>query len=340
MSTLRTGVVGFGLAGRVFHAPLVAAEPGLELRAILTRNPERGIDAARRWPDALVTDRLDALLDAVDVVVVATPNRAHAEIALAAVQAGRAVVVDKPLAASVAEAERILAAGGRVTTFQNRRWDGDFLTARALVESGALGDVVRFESRFDRFRPTPAPGAWRELADAEEGGGLLLDLGSHLVDQAVLLLGPPTGVYAEIDVARPGAAVDDDVFLALTHPGGARSHLWMSAIAPLHGPRLRVSGMRAGFECSGLDPQEAQLADGLLPGAPGWGQAPPGRFADASGSREQPLEPGAYERFYAGVVAWLRDDAAPPVDPADSLAGLRILAAARRSAAEARVVAV
>ena len=335
---LRTGIVGYGLAGKVFHAPLVDAEPGLEVGAIFTRNPERGMDAARTYPDALVTDDLGHLLDAVDLVVVATPNRWHPDIALAAIERGLPVVVDKPLASTVTEGRRMLAAGGRITTFQNRRWDGDFLTARHLVADGALGDVVRFESRFDRFRPTPNPDAWRERGDAAEGGGLLLDLGAHLVDQAVLLLGPPVNVYAEVGARRPGAAVNDDVFVALAHADGGHSHLWMSVLAPLHGPRIRLSGLRAGFECHGLDPQEPQLAEGRRPGDPGWGESPPGALTDESGRREQPLLAGRYEDFYAGVVAWLVDGAPPPVDPRDSLAVLEILDGARRSTAERTVV--
>ena len=206
------------------------------------------------------------------------------------------------------------------------------------MEAGTLGEIVRFESRFDRFRPEVNTGAWRELPDAREGGGLLLDIGSHLVDQAVQLLGPPVGVYAEVDARRPGARVDDDVFVALEHPGGARSHLWMSVIAPLQGPRLRVSGLRGGVETSGLDVQEAQLAKGVRPGDPGWGAGADARLAGADGDRRVALEPGAYEQFYAGVVSWLRDGAPPPVDPAESLAVLRILELARLSAAERRVV--
>jgi scyllo-inositol 2-dehydrogenase (NADP+) len=228
------------------------------------------------------------------------------------------VVVDKPLAPSVAEAEQLLAAGGRVTVFQNRRWDGDFLTLRRVL--GDLGPVVRLESRFERFRPEVRADAWRELPDAAEGGGLLLDLGAHLVDQARVLFGHPLRVYAEIGTRRPHARVDDDVFLALEHEDGVHAHLWMSATQPLFGPRFRVSGLRAGFASDGLDPQEAQLAAGLRPGDPGFGVMPP-------------LEPGRYVAFYEGVVAWLRDGAPPPVDPADALAGLRILEAARRSAA-------
>ena len=336
MSALRVGVAGFGLAGQVFHAPLIAAVEGLELATILTSSPERQARARAAYPEARVVAAQDELWDGLDLLVVAAPNRAHVPLGLAAVERGVAVVVDKPLAPSAAEAERLIeaaeGAGVPLTVFQNRRFDGDFLTLRKLVDDGVLGDLLRFESRFERFRPEVGPG-WRELADAAEGGGLLLDLGAHLVDQARELLGPPLRVYAEIDVRRPGAQVDDDVFLALEHPGGARSHLWMSAVAPLHGPRFRASGTRAGFATDGLDPQEPQLSEGLRPGDAGYGVGQPGLVSGVGGSEELPLERGAYERFYEAAVPWLRSGAAPPVDPLDSLAGLRVLETARRAAA-------
>ncbi|HEX2086582.1 MAG TPA: Gfo/Idh/MocA family oxidoreductase, partial [Solirubrobacteraceae bacterium] len=216
-----------------------------------------------------------------------------------------------------------------------RRWDGDFLTARRLVEDGVLGDVLRFESRFERFRPEIKEG-WRERGAAEEGGGLLLDLGSHLVDQARVLFRHPVRVYAEIDRRRAGAEVDDDVLLALEHPGGTRSLLWMSSIAPLHGPRLGVTGLRGGFAVDGLDPQEDQLGAGLRPGDPGFGERErPGRLVDAAGERAQPIEPGRYASFYEAVR-----DGEVPVDPRDAVAVLRVLEAARRSAAEHAVVGV
>jgi predicted dehydrogenase len=237
---------------------------------------------------------------------------------------------------SAADAEELIEAAERagvpLTVFQNRRFDGDFLTLSRLVEEGALGTVTRFESRFERFAPEVSSG-WRELPDVAEGGGLLLDLGAHLVDQSTQLFGPPQSVYAEIEARRPGAQVEDDVFLALEHLGGVRSHLWMSSVAPLRGPRFRVSGLGAGFASDGLDPQEPQLIDGARPGDPGYGQAPPGTLVDAQGSRELPLEPGAYQRFYEAVVAWLREGAPAPVDPRDSMACLRVLDAARESAA-------
>jgi predicted dehydrogenase len=335
---IRVGIAGFGLAGRVFHAPLVAAVDGLELSVVVTSDAGRGEQARAAHPGVQVVASVDDAWPELDVLVVATPNRVHASLALEAIAREVPVVVDKPFAVTSADAERVLEAGGRVTVFQNRRWDGDFLTAQRLVEDGTLGRVTRLESRFERFRPEIKEG-WRELGAPEEGGGQLFDLGAHLVDQATVLFGDPVRVYAEVAAQRSGAAVDDDAFVALEHPGGVRSHLWMGAVAPLAGPRLRLSGLGGGFACDGLDPQEGQLADGLRPGDAGYGERGPGRLVGPDGAeREQPLEPGRYESFYAGVRAWLEDGAPAPVDPHDSLTGLRVLEAARASAAAHDVI--
>ena len=344
-AALRVAIAGYGLAGEVFHAPLIAATSGLSVAAVATSDAERGARARAAYPGVAVAADAEALLRDVpdiDLLVVATPNRLHVPIAGAALARRIAVVVDKPLAPDAAAAAALVddfaAAGVPLTVFQNRRWDGDFLTVRRIVESGELGAVTRLESRYERFRPQVGGGAWRELPDTEEGGGLLLDLGAHLVDQALTLFGYPVRVYAEIDVRRPGARVDDDVFVALQHAGGERSHLWMSAIAPLGGRSLRASGTLAGVHTPGLDPQEDQLAAGLRPGDPGWGEGKPARFVDGAGERALALERGAYERFYAGVRDALRDGTQMPVDPRDSVAALRVIAAARRSAQAAAVI--
>jgi len=313
---MNVALAGYGLAGAVFHAPLIEAVDGLELAKVMTRSPERAEAARAAHPGIEVVESVDALVDAADVLVVASPNTSHVEIGLVGLAAGLHVVVDKPMAVTAADAQRLLDTGReRVTVFHNRRWDGDFLTAQRLLREGALGPVTRFESRFERFRPEIKQG-WRE--ETGVGGGVLLDLGPHLVDQALQLFGPPESVYAEVRTRRPAAHVDDDVFIALQHAGGEISHLWMSAIAPLHGPRFRVSGLEAGFACDGLDPQEAQLRDGMRPGDPGFGEV-------------EGLERGSYERFYEGVRDWVRGDAPPPVDPADGVRVLEVLEQCRSS---------
>ncbi|MFC4061257.1 Gfo/Idh/MocA family oxidoreductase [Planomonospora corallina] len=342
---LRVGLVGYGVAGAFFHAPLIAATPGLRLTTVVTRDPRRAAEASGRY-GVRVAAGAEELWDSVDLVVVASPNRTHVPLATAALSAGLPVVVDKPLAATAAEARGLLdlarERGLMLTVFQNRRWDGDFLTIERLVASGELGAVRRLESRFERWRPVPK-GGWRELGGAEEVGGLLYDLGSHLVDQALRLLGPVTSVYAESDVRRAGVASDDDTFIALTHAGGARSHLWASAVAPLLGPRFRVLGAEAGYVKHGLDVQEDRLRAGLVPGSPGFGDDPEERWGvlgtEESGRRIR-TEPGAYLDFYAAVVTALREGAAPPVDPEEVAYALTVLEAARRSAAEGTAVAL
>jgi predicted dehydrogenase len=226
-STLRSrrvGIIGYGLAGRVFHAPLIAATPGLEVGAIVTSDPGRAAQARNNHPGAEVVPDAAAIFarpDPLDLVVVATPNDSHVPLALRSIEAGVAVVIDKPLAAAVADGRRLIerseAAGVLLTVFQNRRWDNDFLTLRSLLDEGRLGRVHRFESRFQRWRPQLRRDSWREDPDPRRAGGLLYDLGAHVIDQALVLFGPVTSVYAELDRRRAGSIVDDDVFVSLTH---------------------------------------------------------------------------------------------------------------------------
>ncbi|MBC3982288.1 Gfo/Idh/MocA family oxidoreductase [Streptomyces sp. AC536] len=351
---LRVGLIGYGLAGSVFHAPLVAATEGLRLHTVVTSRPERRREAQDAYPDLRAVagaDELFAAADELDLVVIASPNRTHVPLARAALEAGLSVVVDKPLAATAAEAREVSALaderGLLLSAFQNRRWDNDFRTVARLVRQGALGDVQRFESRFERWRPRPK-GGWRESGDPAEIGGLLYDLGSHLVDQALTLFGPVTSVYAECDVRRPGAEADDDTFLALTHASGVRSHLWASATTAQLGPRFRVLGSAAGYVKYGLDPQEAALRAGRRPGdGPGWGVEPEsawGRIGAGASPLDDPgeavpTEPGDYPAYYAAIERALRSGGPPPVTGAQAAAALAVLEAARRSATESRAVA-
>ena len=344
---IRVALIGYGLAGASFHAPFIATTPSLALRAIVTRDPERRARAAHDHPQAQLVDDADVLwrqAGGLDLVVVATPNRTHVPLARAALEAGLAVVVDKPFAPTAAEGEALIREARRrglpLTVYHNRRWDGDFITLRRLVAAGSLGTVFRFESRFDRWRPTPK-GNWRESGDPAEAGGILYDLGSHLIDQALLLLGPVTSVYAELDRRRAGVEADDDSFLALTHASGARSHLGMSAVAAQTIVRLRVLGSQAAYVKHGLDVQEEALRRGERPDQPGWGEEPPARWGSlGAGDETQPVptDRGQYPAFYAGVARALRDGGPMPVDPEDALAGLRIIEAAQRSEATGDVV--
>jgi scyllo-inositol 2-dehydrogenase (NADP+) len=225
-----------------------------------------------------------------------------------------------------------------LTVFHNRRWDGDFLTLRRVVAEGGVGAIARLESRFDRWRPAVAAGAWRERPEPEEAGGLLADLGSHLIDQALVLFGPPVEVYGELDRRRPGAAVDDDVFVALTHRGGERSHLSAGMLAAAPAPRFRLVGDAGTVETFGLDPQEEALHEGVRPDADGWGRVPEerwGRLWDDAGSHPLPSEAGDYPAFYAGVGDALRAGGPPPVPGAQAVAVLEVIEAVREASAEA-----
>ncbi len=346
---IRVGLLGYGLAGSVFHGPLIAATPGLHVAAIVTANPARQARATADHAGVRLLATADELwlhAGELDLAVIATPNRSHVPLALSALEAGLAVVVDKPLATTVADGRRLLAAaherGLPLTVFQNRRWDGDFLTVRRLIEEGALGPVGRFESRFERWRPEIEPG-FRERGAPEEAGGVLFDLGAHLIDQALVLFGPVASVYAEIDRRRAGAEVDDDAFVALHHASGTRSHLWMSAATPQLGPRFRVLGGRAGYTKWGLDPQEAALANGQRPSNVGFGEDPEsgwGRLGVEGETRPVRTERGRYDAFYGSVAAALRGGTPLPVDPADSVTVLEIIESAHRSAAIGQPIAL
>ncbi|MFE8950893.1 Gfo/Idh/MocA family oxidoreductase [Streptomyces althioticus] len=347
---LRVGLVGYGLAGSVFHAPLIAATQGLALDTVVTSNPERQAQARAEYPDVRVAasaDELWARADELDLIVVASPNKTHVPLATAALEAGLPVVVDKPVAGTAAEARALAELAEKrgllLSVFQNRRWDNDFLTLRRLITDGELGEVYRFESRFERWRPQ-LKGGWRESGDPAEIGGLLYDLGSHVVDQALVLFGPVTSVYAEADVRREGAQADDDTFVALTHESGVRSHLYVSATTAQLGPRFRVLGSKAGYVKHGLDPQEAALRDGSRPGASGtgwgaepeelWGRLGAGESPVTGGGSLVPTLPGDYPAYYAAVARALLSDGPNPVTAQEAAAALDVLEAARRSAAE------
>ncbi|GLU47670.1 Gfo/Idh/MocA family oxidoreductase [Nocardiopsis ansamitocini] len=346
---LHVALIGYGKGGEVFHAPLIDATPGLRLSAVVTGNDERASAVRDRYPRTEVIASAQELWKRAgefEIAVVTTPNETHAPLARAALDAGLAVVVDKPFALSPVEARDLADHAQRLeqvlTVFQNRRWDSDFLTLWQLIEHGELGRVHRFESRFDRWRPRPK-GSWRESGRVEQGAGLLYDLGAHLIDQAVNLFGPVATVYAELDSRRPGVGSDDDTFLALTHRGGVRSHLWMSALAAQLGPRFRVLGDRAAFTVHGLDGQEARLGAGERPGGPDWGREPEsawGLLGVEGDAKPVPSERGDYPAFYAGVRDSVGEGEPLPVELHEVVHGLDVIEAALRSARTGQVVQV
>jgi scyllo-inositol 2-dehydrogenase (NADP+) len=325
---IRTALIGRGMAGTVFHAPLIRAVPELELAAVAG-----SADAAAAIADP-----------ATDLVVVATPNSTHFPLAAAALEAGKHVVIDKPFAVTSAEADALIALaaerGRMLTVFHNRRWDGDFMSVRALVEAGRLGEVALFEAHWDRFRPAIKQG-WRETEG--EGTGLFFDLGPHMIDQALQLFGPPEAVTADIAVQRAAARVDDYFHVTLRY-GRMRAILSASTLSAKPRPRFLIFGSEGAFEKHGLDPQEAALKAGGVPEDPGFGEDEPrlhGVFTDAQGISETvPTVRGRYLSFYEGVAEAILRGGAPPVDPADARLGLRIVELARLSAAEGRTVSL
>src|SRR5829696_896232 len=350
MADQRGAVIGYGLAGSVFHAPLIASTPGLTVSAVVTGNPQRQAQASRAHPDSqVVSDPAEVFERASehDFVVVAAPNDVHVELTRRALDAGLPVVVDKPLAPTAAEARSLVGqaerAGVLITAYMNRRWDSDQLTLRRLLDEARLGEVLRYESRLERWQPAlSGRKPWREVSGAQAGGGVLLDLGSHLVDQALVLFGAVVRVYAELEGRRGGA--DDDAFVALEHGSGIRSHLWASLLAATPGPRLRVLGDRAAYVVNDVDGQENALRSGARPGGDeAWGTEPSerwGRLINEEKSEAIPTEKGDWPRFYIGLERALREGEPPPVDPWEAVAGLEVLDAARRSAATGTVVVV
>lgn len=342
---LQVALVGYGLAGRVFHAPLIEATPGLTLHTVVSS------DAGKVHADLpgarVLADPQAAFEDpAIDLVVIASPNVTHAPLAIAALQAGRHVVLDKPFAIDLAEARRVAAAaqaGDRLlAVFHNRRWDADFLALRALIDAGTVGEIAEVHSHFDRFRPA-VPDRWRERAGP--GAGLWLDLGPHLIDQALQLFGMPDTVQADIAIQRTSAEVDDFFHVVLRYPR-LRVVLHAGVLVPDAGLRFAVHGTGGSWRKRGMDPQEAALRAGAVPGAPDWGVDPaPGQLlrVDADGAlydAPSPTPAGDYRAFYAGIRAAIGDGAPPPVTLDEALDVMRVLQAGIDSAADGRVVAV
>jgi predicted dehydrogenase len=342
MTPIRTAIIGYGLSGRIFHAPFIATNPRFSIEAISTGDPARRAQATRNHPGAEIFESPEELLArSFDLVVLGSPAHVHLEQGLAALASGAGLVIDKPFAASVAQAGQLIAAADDAAlpliVFQNRRWDGDFLTVRRLLGEGTLGHVHRFESTFERWSPQLRQ-RWQDTTTTSQGAGIVFDLGSHLVDQALQLFGSARLTAAELTILRPGGVSADEAFLSLLHDSGTRSHLTMSRFATRTGARFRVLGSTAGYTIYGLDGQEPALMAGAAPTDADFGLAPEDAWgtigidsSDAPLARV-PTERGDYARFYAGVAATIRDGAPPPVEPGDALAALQIIADAHELA--------
>ncbi|MEV7663796.1 Gfo/Idh/MocA family oxidoreductase [Paenarthrobacter sp. NPDC089316] len=340
---IRTAVAGFGLSGSVFHAPFIAANPAYELAVIATSDETRQAKARDKYPHARIVDTPEdilALAGQLDLIVLGTPPATHFPLAKAALEAGLDVVVDKPFVIHSAQGEELIqlaATLGRVlTVYQNRRWDGDALTVQKLLDAGTLGTVTRVELGMERWAPQIAK-AWKASATAEDGGGVLFDLGTHVLDLALRFFGPATVTYAEIQARRPQESADDDVFLVLQHDSGVLNHVTLNLSSHVQGPRFRILGTDGGFVKFGTDPQEPFVLGGGLPTDPAYGVEPEENYGtlEVDGQRTTiPTERGAYPEFYRLLAEKLDDGGTAsqrplPVDPAGPVEVLKLIEQAR-----------
>lgn len=345
LQPIDVGLIGFGFAGRTFHAPVIRAVAGLRLGAILQR---KGNDAANAYPDVRIAHTLEELLasGSIQLVVIATPNTSHFDLARQCLLAGRHVVVDKPFTTSYAEAAELVAlaekCGRLLSVYHNRRFDGDFKTLRHLIATQALGRIVLYESRYDRYRLQLRPGAWRELPGA--GNGVFFDLGPHLIDQALALFGAPEAVSADVRIERDGAVVDDAFDVTLRYPR-LRVLLRATMLASKPAPHFLIHGASGSYVKYGLDPQENALKRGELPGGPGWGKEPPeawGTLSQVEGEtvteRLVPTGTGDYREYYENVRDAILGKAKLEVTPQGALSVMRILELAQQSSRERRVI--
>ncbi len=342
-------VIGYGLAGRVFHAPFVSAVPGLRLEAIVQRT---GDEAARAYPGVRVLRSVEEALGdaAVQMVVVATPNETHFDLAKAALEAGKHVVVDKPFAATSAGARELIelaeARGLVLAPFHNRRWDGDFLTVRKILDEGVLGRVVTFESHFDRFRPVQRAGTWKESSG--KANGLLMDLGPHLVDQVMALFGAPSSILASVRKDRDETEIEDAFDITLEYER-LRVYCRSTMLAAENAPRFLIHGTRGSFRKWGLDPQEPALVAGARVPRMGsdevwlqedesmWGETAVAPDPDAPERLVRTrvrTEPGDYRGFYANVRDAVRGEEALAVTAEEGWRVIKLLEMARESSRE------
>jgi predicted dehydrogenase len=332
MDPVKIGLVGYGFGGRHFHAPLISSARECEFIGVVTSSAERRALMAADHPGLDAFDSLEALASAgAEAVSISTPAETHSDLTDEAITLGLSVVCDKPFSLNPVAARRTVnlasARGVTLSPYQNRRWDSDFLTVQALIDDGTLGEVRRFESRFERHAPDKGPG--------RSGGGTLLDFGAHLVDQAFSLLGPVEFVHAECRTRESG--LDDDVFVALRHTNGAISHLWGSWSQHAPGPRFRVTGSTASLIVTTADTQEDVLVTGASPSTSDtWGAEATSdldRIFTASSSAPVSLARGAWDTYYPTFARAVRGEGAPPVEAADAVATADVLEAARISAA-------
>lgn len=345
-SSIKTAIVGYGLSGKVFHGPFLRADENFEVAAVVTSDAARQAEAQQDHPQARIHSSFDELLateEDLDLVILSSPPDTHLDFASRALAAGAAVIVDKPFVPTVADAATLKAAaeaaGRPLMVFQNRRWDGDFLTIQRLIADGELGEVFAFESAFEHWAPTATSG-WKDQLPVEQAGGVLYDLGSHLIDQALVLFGPAAEASATLRRVR-GGGNDDHSRVSIEHASGVESRLLMSRVSRGLGPRFRVLGTRGSFTTYGLDGQEPALAAGMAPDDAEYGVTPESEYGwlEAEGpegivKRRVPIERGNYPEFYRRAAAAIRDGGELPVPLDDATAVVAILERVTRAATD------
>ena len=333
-----TGIASFGMSGKVFHAPLIANHKGFHLRSIVERSKNK---ASELYPDVEIVRSFDELLQDgnIELVIVNTPDYTHYEMALAAIQAGKHVVVEKPFTQTVEQAYALIEAAKQknvmLSVFQNRRWDGDFLTVQQVIKNNLLGKLVEFESHFDRFRNFIQLGTWKEKA--ESGTGMVYNLGSHLIDQAVILFGMPDAVNAEIRIMRPGGEVDDCFDIRLSY-NDVKVTLKASILVRETGPKYFLHGINGSFVKSGLDVQEDALKIGKIPGTQGWGTEPIENWGvlntnvgDLHFKGKIETVPGNYPAYYDNIYDHLIEGKPLEVTPEQAAGTIKIILAVFKS---------
>jgi predicted dehydrogenase len=344
---IEVGLIGYGLAGRAFHAPVISAVPGLRLAAILQRS---GNEAAEKYPGVRIVRNMDELLAIAEIrlVVIATPNDTHYEFARKCLMAGRDVVVDKPFTTTLEEAKALAQfandRGRLLTVYQNRRYDGDFQAIRKLVDEGTLGRIVRFETAYDRYRPQLKPGAWRETK--RPGSGILFDIAPHLIDHALVLFGLPEAVTADVRIERENAVADDAFDIMFQYPRGMRAVLRSGILAAAPRPRFVLHGTKGSLVKQTFDPQESNLRRGHIPADGPWGVEPEENWGvltvphgDTFAQRRIPSAPCDYRDYYANVRDAVLGKAQLAVTPERSVNVMRLLEMARESSARRCTVA-
>lgn len=337
---VNAGLVGFGLSGRYFHAPFLSVHPGFRLKGAV----ERSKNEAQEFDPAIESHRtLDGLLDdeTIDVVFICTPNETHYEYAIRALEKGKHIVIEKPFANNEAEASRILSLardkGLIATAYQNRRWDSDFLTVKRIISEGRLGDIIEFESRYDRYRPVPVNNTWKEQGGV--GAGNVYNLGPHLIDQALVLFGEPETVTADIRTVRKGSAIDDYFSILLEYPDKLVT-LKSSLLIYHNSPRYLLHGGKGTFSKGGLDVQEETLRQDKLPEGDAWGLEPEDRWGTLYSDEYTGIvksEPGNYMPFYQNLYEAITSGVAPAVKPEEILRTTRVIDLAFKSEREKSV---